>query len=355
MSAGKSTGFKSRLPVSPVRILIYLCFYLLNILLYRFFYSYLHLTLWVLMSVLPFLSGISLRLLMNSLEIKLGGGETVHIGESGTAVIQIKNPSFGMTLRGNILITVSNSFYGSRGEVELSTAISAKKKKTIEFPVGFDLCGNAEVKIEKIVLWDLLGLVSRKKEMDVQSDFLVLPRREKEQGEERVCPQISDGITENESSSKKGQDYSEISGVREYAAGDRMKDIHWKLSAKKGEMLVKERVSMSDEQLVVIPELSGSAQETEQVLKALYDTLAVVSAETEVNLCWWDARQKDFVSYRVREEREIAQAFSYLYHSGKYEEILAKTYVRQMLKEVKVYLYICGDSGEVNMEIVANE
>ena len=39
---------------------------------------------------------------------------------------------------------------------------------------------------------------------------------------------------------KKGDDPSEIFDIREYADGDKIQRIHWKLSSKTGDLMVKE-------------------------------------------------------------------------------------------------------------------
>lgn len=44
---------------------------------------------------------------------------------------------------------------------------------------------------------------------------------------------VSQGMNEAEESRKKGHDFSEVVDVREYQPGDKLQNIHWKLSAKK--------------------------------------------------------------------------------------------------------------------------
>ena len=57
------------------------------------------------------------------------------------------------------------------------------------------------------------------------------------------------GMSESEESQAKGNDFAEITDVREYRPGDRIKDIHWKLSAKKETLMVKERTSVAQSQV----------------------------------------------------------------------------------------------------------
>lgn len=355
MRTEKHISVRRGLPFRPVRILIYLSFYLCNILLYRFLYSYLYLVLWVMMTVWPIVSAVLLYLLARDLEVLAGAGVTVSAGEKIDAVVQIGNPSFGMTLRAKIHLAAGNTFYGEQGEFMLSTAIPAKQKKNIDLPLCPDLCGEVVLEVKSIEIWDLLGLVCWNKKTDVQTSFLVLPKRLGSEDADQIYPQISDGFSENESGSKRGQDYSEVSGVREYAQGDRVKDIHWKLSAKRDVLLVKERVSMSQEQLVIVPELSGGIQETEQVLAALYEILHTLADTVEARVYWPDPAGEDFLVRRVTEKSDIREVFAGIYQSKKYSGEPVKTAFGRIQREVRRYLYlVCGADGAV-VEILENE
>ena len=58
-----------------------------------------------------------------------------------------------------------------------------------------------------------------------------------------AIPEAPSGVAEFSESSRKGNDHSEVSDIRTYRIGDRPKDIHWKLSARNRELMVKARPS----------------------------------------------------------------------------------------------------------------
>lgn len=106
---------------------------------------------------------------------------------------------------------------------------------------------------DKIILEDLLGFLKKKVSVSVQGECLIFPEGE------ALCKEAGaiylQGVTEAMESKEKGYDFSEITGIREYIPGDKLQNIHWKLSTKKDELMVKERVSVSAQQLNVLVEL----------------------------------------------------------------------------------------------------
>ena len=65
------------------------------------------------------------------------------------------------------------------------------------------------------------------------------------------CSYIEGFPGENESR-KRGVEFNPDYEIREYSAGDELKNIHWKLSAKQGEMMVRERLSAGREKINVL-------------------------------------------------------------------------------------------------------
>ena len=62
---------------------------------------------------------------------------------------------------------------------------------------------------------------------------------------------------------KKGQDISEVSGLREYVPGDSMNSIHWKLSGKLDELIVREFGQPSNYNTLILYEMMKRNQEEE--------------------------------------------------------------------------------------------
>lgn len=101
---------------------------------------------------------------------------------------------------------------------------------------------------------DLLGFVSLSKDQDLYQEILIYPKyvdlkfdkilnRDENQGVSRVI---------------RGNDYSQISGVRDYERGDKLSLIHWKVSARKNTLMSKEFFPLLNQEAHIILDCDGN-------------------------------------------------------------------------------------------------
>ncbi len=97
------------------------------------------------------------------------------------------------------------------------------------------------VSINKIYVYDFLGMFrSRRRFRKFDVRYYVYPEsHESNLIVEREVPDM-DNAVEAYSAVKPGNDRNELFDIREYREGDNIRNIHWKLSAKKDDVLVKE-------------------------------------------------------------------------------------------------------------------
>ncbi|GHU65497.1 hypothetical protein FACS1894184_01390 [Clostridia bacterium] len=95
--------------------------------------------------------------------------------------------------------------------------------------------GQFSVGLNSLAVEDVFGLfMFRRSRPEWCVETLVLPRIEP-----LSCPPFSPGESETELVSRATEDSTSPSGVRKYQPGDELKKIHWKLSLRKREILVK--------------------------------------------------------------------------------------------------------------------
>ena len=122
---------------------------------------------------------------------------------------------------------------------------------------------------ERFELEDMLGLHSVILPLSVEEHIYILPEGTMEAELDLNAYQA--GMAEVEESKLKGNDFSDVSEVREYIPGDAMKNIHWKLSAKKDLLMVKERLRMSTGKLLMVVALDAEKPEQlDQTVERVY-------------------------------------------------------------------------------------
>ncbi len=102
------------------------------------------------------------------------------------------------------------------------------------YPVDTAHCGTFVFEAKKVRVYDLFKLFFINKSLNIREEVVVRP-----------VPEIPKAIPQMNGFKarmlrKSSSTYSEIYDVRDYVAGDPIKNIHWKLSAKKDKTLIKE-------------------------------------------------------------------------------------------------------------------
>ncbi len=125
------------------------------------------------------------------------------------------------------------------------TILFAEKKSTISYNLESKVSGNAEIKIDSIYISDYLGMFRFKlKNIKVNSlNITIVPDIHEINKTSVFLRSICDSIIsdDDEETENTGLSTNSISGYehREYVQGDSLKKINWKLSAKKGNLMVR--------------------------------------------------------------------------------------------------------------------
>lgn len=162
-----------------------------------------------------------------------------RVDESLPLTIEIARNSFFPMGAIHLRIKIKNILYDSVQMKDILLQPTERKKMRFEYPLEMKDCGNVRVSIEDILCYDLLGLFCRKVPVDMQMDTLVYPAQLKLNMQIMRRPQTSVTGTLYDQH-RKGQDVSEVAELREYREGDSLGRIHWKLSGKLDELIVRE-------------------------------------------------------------------------------------------------------------------
>lgn len=257
-----------------------------------------------------------------------------RVEKNQSFVVKITAENFSFAVVGNFKVNVvmKHSGAGKAYYQEISMPVPVHGKEEISVEISSPFCGNVWVGIENIEVTSIFNFVTLPKDVIAGKQVLIMPEivrleipltMEKRRGENFELLQ-------------KGNDTTEILGVREYVVGDLWQNIHWKLSAKKEELFVKEYSAPEGTAPTVLLEFphSNSFATMENVLE-LY--LAVVQSLQCCQACFIE--NGEFVEVMVTSseqyeellgrvltlEEEQSRVLDYLQREGNFDVLYVCT------------------------------
>ncbi len=150
-----------------------------------------------------------------------------------------------------VMLPRKDSVTCSERLVKLSMAPSSDY--TIAGDVSFRFRGTYEIGVTSVYVYDFLRIFRLRSDFDSFNTVSVLPRRLVIKEDAPVA--VSDSVS-RASKSPLAVDKIEMSDTREYRMGDALKSIHWKLSSKAEELIVRDFNTGSNDRTYVLCDLS---------------------------------------------------------------------------------------------------
>ncbi len=341
-----------------VRIIAYLLLLAIHVLIYIFLHSHFYFILLVAMVTAPLLTAAANFWLRRSVSVEIlaGTGKEAYARkrEETFFYLKVKNTSWAMSLDAKVSLTIANTFFGTEGTFTVSVPVHMHGTYELEIPVIPDFPGIVTLTADAIRVKDLLGFFYLKKKVASSASVTVMPSYVGKGSYDRTA--VESGMLESEESSKRGNDFSDVQEIREYIPGDKLMSIHWKLSAKRDVLMVKDRVSMSDRQLVIVPELLSDHMMLDAVVEATYGLIrTLIEDGTTVRLMYWSMGSYDYQEFRIDYASDLETAFARMYYERTYQVAdEAATHMAQVHPEIKSYLYVTGGGSGADVFVREN-
>ncbi|MDE7283408.1 MAG: DUF58 domain-containing protein [Lachnospiraceae bacterium] len=340
----------------PIRIISYLISIGLDIFLYYVLHSYFLLLIAIVMSTLPLISIIGVFYTCKNLEAELGiGKSTLEYGEEVLIEIRLKNHAWFPALHSQIKVFLSNTFLENTIERVMEMPVKPHGESTLSLSFRFVNLGCFTIEADTFSLQDITGLIIVKKPINISGEIYVLPNSATD-----VLPDVAHfmaGAAEVEESTHKGSDFSEVSDIREYVPGDRIRDIHWKISARCNELMVKERVSTAGSEMVLFPDLIKNDDAAQHILMCTYSlALSFIRQRLPVCILCWNQPEYCFDEYRLDSADELVRAYSELYRQPLTKRINGDwmRLIGSFFPYLKSYLHIGIKDNSVQVEMLEN-
>ena len=203
----------------------------------------------------------------------------VRKGESFDWLLLLRNKSSIPAVRAVVTLEYRSSLAGIPQKLTVEMPVRPNNTQQVRLSFHAATSGIMEMKLDSVRLYDPLRLFSVKKTLRDASQLLVLP-------EPAVVPDWLPSEPETDDSPeyskvKPGDDPSEIFDLHQYREGDAISRIHWKLSSKLDELMVKEFSLPITGQHVLLPFYCMTGEQPEAAIR-LDAMLALMSGAAEL-------------------------------------------------------------------------
>ncbi len=241
----------------------------------------------------------------------------VHVAKRGEVVpisILVNNPTIFPISSLKIILSYKNAYSPLVYKKSVMVSIDSNTKASVICNLLSDYAGNLEITLRSVRVYDYLKLFSLKKRLKGELKVAVLPvyyELSENQLQSR-SPSLSE--SDNYSALKSGDDPSEVFAIREYREGDRQQRIHWKLSRKFDQLMIKEFSDPLNCSLLLfadfcIPKGVHPMQFMDSMLECtLSMSYSLTLAGQPHYFAWYDVRHGGCRRIRVMQEKDFFEA-----------------------------------------------
>ena len=190
-----------------------------------------------------------------------------YLGEKNTPFnieIEVKNRFVLPFVPIEIVCSMPDSDEGIIYERRIYATLQPFGKTILSMNCRHKYRGPYKAVIKRVFVIDPLGILRFSRKVNREMQLIFLPRRFSI--EEMFAR--SDGETIVSRRAQKNAEKEDFSHVRDYRSGDILQLVHWKLTAKSGEVMIKEFESISDRKAKILCDLEGCAGEFDTMLCA---------------------------------------------------------------------------------------
>jgi Ca2+/Na+ antiporter len=203
---------------------------------------------------------------------------------------------------------------------KLDVELNDDKFQVIRFDTKNVSYGYTDVMIEDICIYDVVGLGSRKlKAYNDKIKVFVMPKVKEVNIEMPKIPYVGGDETEIFLEDR-GKDGTELYEIREFRDGDKLRQIHWKLSSKTDEYMVRDLVTPIDTNIYVFFDLCNDGKINLALENAVSISYELVNLKYAFYIAWLDGENMRMRRKLVSEEKHIEEAVMELMRCPLYEK-----------------------------------
>jgi len=256
-------------------------------------------------------SAFSARMTGRKMDIAVTMTEYVKKGEHVLLHVKLNNKSKLPVFCMQCKVTCENILTGEKTEQKIIMNAGPSGKSVKEIQLSDKNCGYVHAKVSDVCIYDMFMIFSGKRTVTAESGSYIMPQISPISIDERVLHAYNMESYQY-SSYQKGNDPSETFGIREYIEGDSPKTIHWKLTGKTGDLVVRELgLPVENSILLLMDKRLTEGEELSPELRAGAAELFLSISNTLIekgighSVAWMDYRKGVFIMKHIENQQEL--------------------------------------------------
>ena len=208
----------------------------------------------------------------------------------------MKNKSFLPIVKAKCQVLIHNYLTEEKEYEEIFLSIHPKGREQVQLNFSSKYCGRIVLEINSVAYYDLFGLFSARQKVNEGATFYVLPNNH--HSNITAVDSMLESYSDVDKTINKVGIGNEYLNLKNYIPGDNIKQIHWKLSSKLNEIIIKESSeTVSDSFLILIE--STYTEKTKKIDPPLIDAMfevyvsvskALIKQGKVVSIGWVDKK-----------------------------------------------------------------
>lgn len=276
-------------------------------------------------TVMPFLLFALLCYIYGRISVELV--PNVHVaakGEGFSIMVQVDNPTIFPISGIKLTLTYKNTYSTRKYKKDFMVSVDSRTKSSVCCNALSEYSGNLEVTLKSIRIFDYLRIFSLRKKGGNKITIAVMPSfheltQDRSGNPNRIIPE-----SDYYSKVKSGNDPSEVFTIREYREGDRLQRIHWKLSMKQEQLMIKEFSEPLNCSVLLllnmcIPEGESVPGFMDALLEAALSVSYTFLRSGQIHyFSWYDTEHGSCRRVRVMDEKDLYTVIDGLFHAKPY-------------------------------------
>lgn len=256
----------------------------------------------------PLISTVLTALMRSAVHVRMEEPADVQSGQENDLCWRVHNDAVLPALHLRLHILIENTLTGEQLRQTIRMQAAAHADACARTAFSSRCCGAVRISIERAELFDFFMLIPFRIACGERQQLLVLPELFEPELRLPVCMSLSSD-SETYSVLRPGFDYSETFQVRAYAEGDSPKQIHWKLTSKLDELIVRDP-SLPIERMVLLfwdrtVREGQTPVQTDALARVLLSVCLQLLQQGVICQLAWSRAEGGCMRYELRQDGEL--------------------------------------------------